>query len=83
MVKVRLTMEAREQVENVPISIRGRVLHIVDRLSKWPAVSGYKPLRGKLHGSYRIRTGSYRVLFRIEGTEITIWRIENRRDVYE
>jgi mRNA-degrading endonuclease RelE of RelBE toxin-antitoxin system len=45
-------------------------------------VSGVKPLTGKLKGHFRIRTGDYRVIFRLDQGRIVIWRIANRRDVY-
>jgi hypothetical protein len=34
-----------------------RVINITVRLANWPDVSGAKPLRGELHGSYGIPTG--------------------------
>jgi mRNA-degrading endonuclease RelE of RelBE toxin-antitoxin system len=36
-----------------------------------------------MKGNFRLRTGDYRVVFRIEGKRIIIWRIANRRDVYD
>lgn len=38
---------------------------ILDRLRRWPEVSGAKPLSGALAGRWRIRTGDYRVQFYI------------------
>jgi mRNA-degrading endonuclease RelE of RelBE toxin-antitoxin system len=65
--KVEITPEAYEQSQELSEPIYSRVMSIVERLEKWPAVSGAKPLRHGLTGRYRIRTGDYRVQFRVEG----------------
>jgi hypothetical protein len=39
---------------------------LVDRLEKWPVVSGVKWLKGNLAGKARLRTGDYRLQFRVE-----------------
>lgn len=83
MVKVVLTPEAERQMQKLPRVIRYRLHDVVDRLERWPDVSGAKPLRHKLKGYYRIRTGDFRVMFRIVGEELWIIRIEHRKDVYE
>jgi mRNA-degrading endonuclease RelE of RelBE toxin-antitoxin system len=80
---VELTAEAVSQLGKLPSAIVGRVDAVVSRLRDWPSVSGVKRLTGDLKGSFRIRTGDYRVVFRVDGPRIVIWRIANRRDVYE
>ena len=67
---------------------REQVCSRLVRLAQWPAVSGMKRLRGKLAGSYRIRTGDYRIVFRIEeqtenDARVVIWKIGYRGDVYD
>ncbi len=49
----------------------------------WPDVSGAKPLRGKLAGWYRVRTGDYRVQFRVEGAMVIVEKIGHRDRFYE
>lgn len=69
---------------SLPKPIRVRVAHIVqDRLTEWPDVSGAKRLSGELAGHWRIRTGDYRVQFRIEGESIVVERIGHRDGFYE
>jgi len=80
---VELTAEAVEQLGKLPSSIVGRVDAVISRLRHWPEVSGVKPLRKGLKGHFRIRTGGYRVIFRLEGPRIVVWRIADRRDVYD
>ena len=42
-----------------------------------------EPLRKTLKGYWKLRVGDYRVVFTIEGEEITILGIRHRRDIYE
>ncbi len=85
MADVIITSEAQADFDALPRVIQGRVLDIFTRLEKWPAVSGAKPLRGTLHGSYRIRTGGWRVLFTSarDDRTVTVSSIDNRRDAYK
>lgn len=85
MYEVRDTQDARADFQSLPVAIQLRVQALYQRLAHWPQVSGAKPLRGSLHGAYRLRTGDYRVLFRIEQADrcIKIFRIAHRRDVYD
>jgi mRNA interferase RelE/StbE len=82
---VSITPEANMELESVPLVIRNRIIAIFGRLSEWPAVSGAKPLRGTLHGSYRIRTGDYRIVFTVsaDGQRVTVCKIGNRGTVYD
>jgi mRNA interferase RelE/StbE len=84
-VEVRITVDANAELEAVPLPIQQRIASIFERLANWPAVSGAKPLRGDLQGSYRIRTGDFRVVFKpsADGRVVIVWKIGNRGDVYE
>ena len=85
MATVLITASARQELDDLPIVIHARVLDIFERLEKWPAVSGVKPLKRDLAGSWRIRTGDYRVVFRVSanGEIVTVWKIGDRGGVYE
>jgi mRNA interferase RelE/StbE len=85
MARVEITATARQEMLKLPMVIRNRIGDVVMRLEKWPHVSGAKPLRGDLHGSYRIRTGDYRIVFTASADEqqVTIWKIGNRQSIYE
>ena len=65
-VKVTATETAQKQFVALPRVIQTRVLTLFERLRGWPMVSGAKPLTGKLAGRYRLRTGDYRVQFRVD-----------------
>lgn len=45
-------------------------------------MSGAKPLHGVRTGWYRVRTGDYRVLFRVAGDTV-VEKIGHRDDFYE
>jgi mRNA interferase RelE/StbE len=70
--EVELAAEAVAELGELPSSIVGRIDGLVDRLRNWPNVSGAKALKRDLKGNFRIRTGDYRVIFRVEGERIVI-----------
>lgn len=79
---VEITPEALRQAQDLNEPIYSRVMAIVERLKNWPAVSGAKPLRHSLIGHYRMRTGDYRVQFRIDGQRIIVEQIGHRDGFY-
>jgi len=81
--RVELTADAAGELEALPNAIHARVLKVLARLAKWPAVSGAKPLRGSLAGHYRIRTGDYRVQFHVAGPSVVVEKIGHRDGFYE
>ena len=83
MAKVTLSLQAAEGLEELPLVIHARVLVLLERLGKWPAVSGAKPLTGRLAGRYRLRTGDYRVQFRLADQTIIVEKISHRDRFYE
>jgi mRNA interferase RelE/StbE len=82
-VRVVLLANAQQDIDALPTTVKARVLEIVERLAKWPDVSGAKPMRGDLKGHFRIRTGDWRVLFRVVSPDVIIVRVAHRRDVYD
>jgi mRNA interferase RelE/StbE len=82
MMQVGLTAEAAAQYDKLPRSIQPRVDNVVLRLTQWPAVSGVKALTGRLAGYFRIRTGDYRIVFRVSDEKVIVWRIGDRKDIY-
>lgn len=83
MATVQYEPEAIRQLDELPAKLKPRILAIAVRLEKWPDVSGAKPLRGDLAGRYRIRTGDYRVQFRVEGDTVLIEKLGHRDGFYE
>ncbi|MCD4727981.1 MAG: type II toxin-antitoxin system RelE/ParE family toxin [Pirellulales bacterium] len=83
MAEVTLSAEAARELEALSNPIHGRVLKLLVRLQQWPRVSGAKPLTAGLAGSYRLRTGDYRVQFRVTGDVVTVEKIGHRDGFYE
>jgi mRNA-degrading endonuclease RelE of RelBE toxin-antitoxin system len=83
MAKVVLTPAAQQQFAELPLYVKGRVQQVLERLTAWPNVSGAKPLRGKLAGQYRMRTGDYRVQFHPKGHTVYVTRIGHRDGFYD
>jgi mRNA-degrading endonuclease RelE of RelBE toxin-antitoxin system len=90
-VRVLITREAQKEFSDLPVEIKFRVQGIFERLWKWPDVSGAKGLGKELAGQYRIRTGKYRVQFRVEKrnqdekevTVVTIVKVGHREGFYD
>lgn len=82
MARVMLTTDAAKELDGLPTVIHARVLKIIDRLAAWPDVSGAKPLSGQLAGQHRIRTGDYRIQFRVTGDRVIVIRIGHRDGFY-
>ena len=72
MMNVVLTRGAQKQIDDLPRVIQAGIYAALVKLQDWPKVSGAKPLRGALAGYYRIRTGDYRMQFRVEEARILI-----------
>lgn len=83
MATVKMTPSARKQFAALPKKIRERVLKLTARLVEWPDVSGAKALAGDLAGWHRLRTGDYRLRFRVQEDTVLIDKIGHRSDFYD
>ena len=73
----------KEDLPKLDNTTKARIRKAVEaRLMVAPEEYG-EPLRRTLKGYWKRRVGDYRVVFKVEGTEITILGIRHRRDVYE
>lgn len=83
MAEVILRSGAAEELEELPKVIHGRVLKLLELLKEWPEVSGAKALSGDLTGQFRLRTGNYRLQFRLDGERVIVEKIGHRDGFYE
>ncbi len=81
--RVTITRPAARGFDALPTLVKVRVLRLFERLALWPEVSGARPLRGHLAGHYRMRTGDYRVQFRVEAASVVIERVGHRDGFYD
>ena len=80
---VTILDDALADIESLPGSMQERVLEVVERLGHWPKVSGVKALTGNWRGHSRIRTGDYRVVFKVLQDRLIVVRVAHRKEVYE
>ena len=83
MARVTIAPDVVRQLHALPNPIKVRLLHMVERLQHWPAVSGAKPLRGDLAGRYRLCTGDYRMQFRVRGDQLVIEKVGHREGFHD
>jgi mRNA-degrading endonuclease RelE of RelBE toxin-antitoxin system len=81
--KVTVTPQAARDLDDLPLVVHVRVESLLERLEHWPTVSGAKPLTGPLAGHFRLRTGDYRVQFRVLGPTVIVEKIGHRDRFYE
>jgi mRNA interferase RelE/StbE len=74
---------AARELRKLPKDIVARVVAAVEALATDPHPVGALKLAGSQH-TYRIREGSYRIIYEVDATTvvITIIRVAHRREVY-
>jgi len=82
MPSVTLEFIAAKQLGDLPKPIKSRIIELLSRLADWPNVSGAKPLTGKLAGRFRLRTGDYRLQFRVEVGAVVVEQVGHRDGFY-
>ncbi|MBI5179302.1 MAG: type II toxin-antitoxin system RelE/ParE family toxin [Nitrospinae bacterium] len=76
-----LTRSAADDLDRLPA--RDRVIADIKRLGGNPFPSGneIKKLKGVSPPLYRLRSGDFRALFRVEGNTVTIMRVIDRKEL--
>ena len=74
--------EVLAELAGLPPSPRSQVARRIDALQHNPVPPGCKKLQGGPY--YRLRSGDYRVVYRIESADrlVIITRVRHRKDVY-
>lgn len=81
--KISIKRSAVKEIETIPQKRdRQRIIRRIGQLSKDPHPPGSKKLSG--HDKYRIRQGSYRIIYSIADDEliVVVVRVGHRKDVY-
>lgn len=74
--------DVKEDINRIPVNMRDKIrLAIENRLTSNPLQYG-KPLRKTLKGLYRIRSGDYRIVYKVDNDVVIILLIGHRKDVY-
>ncbi len=83
MAHVELTPDSVKQLAPLPKVIKKRLRKILKRLEDWPTISGAKPLTGNMAGWFRVRTGDYRLRFRVQEDTLIVDKVGHRSKFYE
>jgi len=80
---VQLTGSAEDDLNQIPIEIRKEILSDVQQLSSAPFPPGnqIKKLKGFKPPLYRLRTGDYRIIYRVEAGTVFIMRVINIKEL--
>jgi len=81
--QVQLAPAAKRQIKKLDPATKKRVLDAIGKLATDPRPSGVVKLTAE-ENLYRIRVGSYRVIYEIEDQELVILvvKVGPRRDIY-
>lgn len=80
--KIEIKKSAQKEIKNLPNKELKKVVDKIASLAGEPRPAGCKKLSGE--EKYRIRVGSYRVLYGIEDDALVIYVVKarHRKDVY-
>ena len=73
----------KEQIPAIPKPYRQQIRRAIEeRLTVDPVKFG-KPLKYSLLGFRRLRVGDWRIIYRVNGNDVEIVKIGNRKEIYE
>ena len=80
---VQLAQSAAGDLDGIPDRPRSQIVEAIKSLADnlVPTGSGVKKLKGFKPPLYRLRSGDYRVLYRIQGSAILVMRIIDRKEL--
>jgi len=80
---IQITQSAVDDLDSIPNDLRKKILPDIKNLSSnpFPSGSSIKKLKGFKRPLYRLRSGDFRILYRVESHTITIMRVINRKEL--
>ena len=78
--QIFLTVEARDQIRVMQKTLRRRIGEAISRLET--DLSGDVKKLSARHNAYRLRVGSYRILFRLDANRVEVYAVKDRKDAY-
>ena len=85
MYSLRILQSAAKELEKIDRSMAERIADRIQWLSENLDSTKLYPLKGELKGLYKIREGSFRIIFEILKSErtIIIHSVGHRREIYK
>jgi mRNA interferase RelE/StbE len=77
---VSLSKSAKEELRGIPERFSRQIAGKLRSLKDNPFPQGVKKLKGE--DAYRIRSGDFRILYTVNGLDVLVYAIGNRKDVY-
>jgi mRNA interferase RelE/StbE len=80
--KIFFKESVEKDLRSIPKKDLKRILTRIEALAQEPRPQGYEKLSGQ--EKYRIRQGTYRIIYSIQEQELTVWvvKVGHRKDVY-
>lgn len=74
---------AEKDLPKISVDQKQRIRKTIEqKLTQFPHEFGI-PLRHTLKGYWKLRVGDWRVIYKIEGPKVIIFRIGHRREIYK
>lgn len=82
---IQFTNTAKKQFKKLSKSVKHQISPLIDSLADNPRPIGYIELKGKFKGSYRVRSGNYRVIYTVADNVllVLVLKIADRREIYK
>jgi mRNA interferase RelE/StbE len=80
---IQLARAAIRELDRLPAAVRDQIVGDIEDLAKAPIgrPPRIKRLRGYTGPFYRLRSGDFRVIYRVDGELVTVLSVMNRRDL--
>ncbi len=81
--KIFFKKSVEKELKTIPKNYLLKILQKIEDLKENPRPKGSEKLTGKK--LYRIRQGSYRIVYSIQEKEVTIWviKVGHRKEIYK
>lgn len=78
---IQLTKQAQSDLKNLSIPLQKQISTDIETLTNNPLPQGMriKKLKGFAFPLFRLRSGDYRILYRIDGKQVTLMRVIDRK----
>lgn len=82
---IRLERQAERELRKLPRDVVQRINATLERLIHEPRPQGVVKLTGQTGSKWRIRVGTYRILYEINDQQghVNVYRIKHRRNAYD